>query len=79
MACHQFMADLNTRPRRATREASVELSAREHAHLHKVPRVPNTLCFGLTRKVDRQVTVTLGDAVYSVPDELIGERVWVRC
>jgi hypothetical protein len=36
------------------------------------------LCFGQTRKVDRQATVTLGDATYSVPHELIGERVWVR-
>jgi hypothetical protein len=37
-----------------------------------------TLCFGQTRKVDRQATVSVGDAIYSVPHELIGERVWVR-
>ena len=78
LACHEFMADVNTRPHRATRRAPIELSAQEHEHLHKVPRVPHTLCFGQTRKVDRQATVTLGDAVYSVPHELIGERVWVR-
>ena len=29
-------------------------------------------------KVDRQATVSVGDAIYSVPHELIGERVWVR-
>jgi hypothetical protein len=40
--------------------------------------LPHTLCFGQTRKVDRQATVSVGDAIYSVPHELIGERVWVR-
>jgi hypothetical protein len=50
----------------------------EHEHLHRLPRLPHTLCFGQTRKVDRQATVTLGEAIYSVPHELIGEPVWVR-
>ena len=77
-ACEQFMADVNTRAHRATREAPVVLLAQEHEHLHRLPRVPHTLCFGQTRKVDRQSTVSVGDAVYSVPHELIGERVWVR-
>jgi hypothetical protein len=77
-ACEQFMADVNTRPHRATREAPVILLAREHEHLHRLPRVGHTLCFGQTRKVDRQSTVSIGDAIYSVPHELIGERVWVR-
>jgi len=77
-ACQEFMADVNTRPHRATREAPVLLLAQEHEHLHRLPRVPHTLCFGQARKVDRQATVSLGDAIYSVPHELIGERVWVR-
>ena len=77
-ACQQFMADVNTRPHRATREAPIILLAQEHEHLHRLPRLPHTLCFGQTRKVDRQATVSVGDAVYSVPHELIGERVWVR-
>ncbi|MGO9959369.1 MAG: IS21 family transposase [Solirubrobacteraceae bacterium] len=77
-ACEEFMADINTRTHRATRQPPVVLLAQEHAHLHKVPRLGHTLCFGQTRKVDRQATVTLGDATYSVPHELIGERVWVR-
>ncbi len=72
------MADINTRVHRATRAAPVALLAQEHAHLHRVSRVGHTLCFGLTRKVDRQATVSLGDATYSVPHELIGEKVWVR-
>ena len=54
------------------------LLAQEHEHLHRLPRVPHTLCFGQTRKVDRQATVSVGEAVYSVPHELIGEPVWVR-
>jgi hypothetical protein len=40
--------------------------------------LPHTLCFGQTRKVDRQSTVSFGSALYSVPHELIDERVWVR-
>src|SRR5947207_13851387 len=62
----------------ATRQPPVFLLAREHEHMHRLPRVPHTLCFGQTRKVDRQATVSVGDAIYSVPHELIGERVWVR-
>ena len=77
-ACEQFMADVNTRPHRATRQAPVVLLGREHEHLHRVPRRAHTLCFGQTRKVDRQATVSVGDAIYSVPHALIGERVWVR-
>jgi hypothetical protein len=77
-ACQQFMADVNTRPHRVTREAPVVLLSQEHEHLHRLPRLPHTLCFGQTRKVDRQATVSVGDAIYSVPHALIGERVWVR-
>jgi len=77
-ACEEFMADVNTRPHRATREAPVILLAQEHEHMHRLPKLPHTLCFGQTRKVDRQATVSVGDALYSVPHTLIGERVWVR-
>jgi transposase len=77
-ACQQFMADVNTRPHRATRRPPVDLLAQEHEHMHRLPRLPHTLCFGQTRKVDRQATVSVGDAIYSVPHTLIGERVWVR-
>jgi len=65
-ACLEFMADVNTRPHRATRQAPVVLLGQEHEHLHRVPRLPHTLCFGQTRKVDRQATVSVGDAIYSV-------------
>ena len=52
------MADVNTRPHRATRQPPVLLLAQEHEHLHRLPRLPHTLCFGQTRKVDRQATVS---------------------
>ena len=78
LACQEFMADVNTRPHRSTREAPVILLAQEHEHLHPVPRLAHTLCFGQARKVDRQATVRVGDAVYSVPHQLIGLRVWAR-
>ena len=58
--------------------AAAELLAQEHEHLHRLPKLGHTLCFGQTRKVDRQATVSVGEAIYSVPHELIGERVWVR-
>lgn len=77
-ACEEFMADVNTRQHRATREAPVVLLAQEHERMHRLPKLPHTLCFGQTRKVDRQATVSVGDAIYSVPHQLIGERVWVR-
>ena len=77
-ACQEFMADVNTRPHRATRQPPVFLLAQEHQHMHPLPRLPHTLCFGQTRKVDRQATVSVGEAIYSVPHQLIGERVWVR-
>jgi transposase len=77
-ACQEFMADVNTRAHRATRQPPVVLLEKEHEHLHRLPRLPHTLCFGQTRKVDHQSTVSLGEAIYSVPHELIGERVWVR-
>jgi hypothetical protein len=66
--------------RAATRQPSVVLLGQEHEHEHehRLPRLPHTLCFGQTRKVDRQATVSVGDTSYSVPHVLIGERVWVR-
>jgi transposase len=77
-ACEQFMAEVNTRPHRITRRPPIEMLAEEHEHLHRLPRVPHTLCFGQTRKVNWQSLVSFGGALYSVPCELIDERVWVR-
>jgi transposase len=77
-ACEQFMAEVNTRPHRITRRPAVEMLAEEHEHLHRLPRMPHTLCFGQTRKVNWQSLISVGGALYSVPHTLIDERVWAR-
>jgi len=65
-ACQEFMADVNMRQHRATLEAPLVLVAQEHGPMYRLPRVAHTLCFGQTRKVDRQATVSLGEAIYWV-------------
>ncbi|MBV9949358.1 MAG: hypothetical protein JOZ69_21115, partial [Myxococcales bacterium] len=77
-ACEQFMAEVNTRPHRATLEPPIIRLAEEHERLHRLPRVPHTMCFGETRKVNWQSLISVGGAQYSVPHELIDERVWAR-
>ena len=77
-ACEEFMADVNTRPHRATMEAPVLRLAEEHEQLHRLPRLPHTVCFGETRKVNWQSLISVGGAQYSIPHELIDERVWAR-
>ena len=72
------MAEVNTRPHRATMEPPVIRLAEEHERLHPLPRVPHTVCFGETRKVNWQSMISVGGALYSVPHELIDERVWAR-
>jgi transposase len=77
-ACEQFMAEVNTRAHRVTRRPPVEMLGEEHEYLHRLPRMPHTLCFGQTRKVNWQSLVSVGGAQYSVPHQLIDERVWAR-
>jgi hypothetical protein len=77
-ACEHFMAEVNTRPHRVTRRAPIEMLAEEHEHLHRLPRMPHTMCFGQTRKVNWQSLISVGGAQYSVPHTLIDERVWAR-
>jgi hypothetical protein len=52
--------------------------AEERARLHPLPAVPHTVCFGQTRRVCRQSTISVGGAIYSVPSALVDERVWAR-
>jgi hypothetical protein len=52
--------------------------AEERARLHRLPEVPHTVCFGQTRKVGWQSTISVGGALYSVPSRLVDERVWAR-
>jgi hypothetical protein len=77
-ACEQLMAEVNTRPHRATMQPPVIRLAEEHERLHRLPRLPHTVCFGETRKVNWQSLISVGGALYSVPHELIGERRWAR-
>jgi transposase len=76
--CQQWMSDVNTRPHRSTHEPPVIRLAEEHERLHRVPVRAHTVVFGETRKVNWQSTVSVGGAVYSVPHELVDQRVWVR-
>ncbi len=78
VACQEFMADVNTRPHRATMEPPVIRLAEEHERLHRLPKLPHTVCFGETRKVNWQSLISVGGAQYSVPHALIDERVWAR-
>ncbi len=77
-ACEGFMAEVNTRPHRATGEPPVIRLAEEHEQLHRLPKLPHTVCFGETRKVNWQSLISVGGALYSVPHTLIDERVWAR-
>lgn len=77
-ACEAFCERVNAREHRITRRVPAEMLAEERARLHPLPASPHTLCFGETRRVSRQATISVGSAVYSVPHELIGERVWAR-
>ena len=77
-ACEEFMAEVNTRPHRSTLEPPLFRLAEEHDRLHRLPRLPHTMCFGETRKVNWQSLISVGGAQYSVPHELIDQRVWAR-
>lgn len=50
----------------------------ERERLHRLPALPPTVCFGQTRKVSWQSTISVGGALYSVPSTLVDERVWAR-
>jgi hypothetical protein len=77
-ACVELGARVNAREHRVTRRAPAVMLAEERARLHRLPRVPHTVCFGQTRKVSWQSTISVGGAVYSVPSTLVDARVWAR-
>jgi transposase len=76
--CEAFGERVNTREHRLTRRPPAVMLAEERARLHPLPKVPHTVCFGQTRKVSWQSTVSVGGALYSVPSMLVDERVWAR-
>jgi len=77
-ACEAFCDRVNTRVHRVTRRPPVVMLAEERERLHPLPSVPHTVCFGQTRKVGWQSTISVGGALYSVPSTLVDERVWAR-
>jgi transposase len=77
-ACVELGDRVNTREHRITRRAPAVMLAEERARLHPLPQVPHTVCFGQTRKVSWQSTISVGGAVYSVPSMLVDARVWAR-
>jgi transposase len=77
-ACDVFCERVNAREHRVTRRPPVVMLAEEQGRLHRLPEVPHTVCFGQTRKVSWQSTISVGGAIYSVPSSLVDERVWAR-
>jgi len=77
-ACREFCERVNAREHRVTRRAPVVMLAEEQARLHRLPEVAHTVCFGETRRVSWQSTISVGGALYSVPSALVDERVWAR-
>jgi hypothetical protein len=78
-ACEQFCERVNARPHRATRRPPIEMLAEERERLHPLPSEPFTAAFGVTRGVGEVYPLVEFEAgQYSVPDEYVGQPVWVR-
>ena len=78
-ACAALCVEVNARPHRVTRRAPADMLAEERARLHRLPDVPFTAAFGVTRRVPENTPMVSFDAgLYSVPHELAGQTVWAR-
>lgn len=77
-ACAEAMDRFNARKHRETGRLPLEMIVEERLRLHRVPQTAHTLAFGKSRTVDRDATIRVGSARYSVPSSLIGEEVWAR-
>src|SRR5258707_14584838 len=79
LACDDFCERVNARPHRATRCPPIERLAQEQERLHPLPAEPFTAVFGVTRGVGANVPVVQFEGgEYSVPDDYVGQDVWVR-
>ncbi len=79
LACEQFCTMVNARQHRVTRRAPNEMLETERERLHPLPADPHTVAFGLARMVaTRTPMVALEHGQYSVPQQLLGQQVWVR-
>jgi len=77
-ACLEFCDRVNAREHRMTRRPPAVMLIEERERLHRLPQLPHTICFGQTRRVSWQSTISVGGAIYSVPSMLVDERVWAR-
>jgi hypothetical protein len=77
-ACLEFCDRVNAREHRVTRRPPAVMIVEERERLHRLPALPHTICFGQTRRVSWQSTISVGGALYSVPSMLVDERVWAR-
>jgi len=78
-ACDAVCERFNARPHRATRCAPIERLAQERERLHPLPAEPFTSVFGVTRGVGKNLPLVQFDGgEYSVPDDYVGQEVWVR-
>lgn len=78
VACESFTGEVNDRVHRATRRSPNEMLAEEALHLHRLPDVAYTACFGETRHVSWSATISYGGVTYSVPHTLADSVVWAR-
>jgi transposase len=79
LACDHVCERVNARPHSATRCPPIERLAQERERLHPLPAEPFTAVFGVTRGVGENVPViNFEGGEYSVPDDYVGEDVWVR-
>jgi transposase len=78
LECERFCDRVNTREHRVTRRPPAVMLGEERKRLHRLPKMAHTVCFGQTRKVSWQSTISVGGALYSVPSNLVDERVWAR-
>lgn len=78
-ACDEVCERFNSRPHRATRCPPIERLAQERERLHPLPAKPFTTVFGVTRGVGKNLPVVQFEGgEYSVPDDYVGQDVWVR-
>ncbi|HEY6356303.1 MAG TPA: IS21 family transposase, partial [Burkholderiaceae bacterium] len=78
-ACDEVCERFNARPHRTTRCPPIERLAQERERLHPLPAKPFTTVFGVTRGVGKNLPlVQFEGGEYSVPDDYVGQDVWVR-
>lgn len=77
-ACEDFMAEVNGRMHRETRRIPAELPAEERLQPQPGARSAVHRRVGETRRVGKDSTISVESVRYSVPHQLVDERVWVR-